>query len=111
MKKQIIIGLGAILFMGCAYMKSNTHSVTRIETNGVQIVEQDTHSRAFTFMDANSTLAKFRNGSDKSTIGTNTVAAGTWASGLEQNSSSVGVSNIVSAALNLAVQAAMAGAK
>jgi hypothetical protein len=107
MKALWILPAVAMAF-GCAYMKSNTHSISHMTTNGVEIVEQDTHSRAWTFMDANSSLARFRNGSDKTTLGTNVISAGTYASGINENSSSVGVSNIVAAAINLAIQAAAA---
>jgi len=78
-------------------MKSNTHSITRNEiisgTNNVQVVEQDTHARAFTFFDANSQLQKFRNGSGQTVWSSNDISAGTWASGLNESSSSSNLLN------------------
>jgi hypothetical protein len=104
MKKLLIVGAVAIIATGCAYMKSNTYSETRYETNSVAIVYQSTHARAFTFFDANSSLTKFRNGSAQTQWGSNSIAPGTYASGLDQSSSS---SNLLAIAQVLS-QAAMA---
>jgi hypothetical protein len=109
--KLMLFLMAAIpVITGCAYMKSNTHSLTSYTTNGVQMVEQDTRSRAWTFFDANSSLSKFRNGSSNSTIGTNTIAPGTYASGINESSSSSnllnGVSQITAAAVSAFVQSA-----
>jgi hypothetical protein len=110
MKKYLIVGCAALALCGCAYMKSNTHSVTRYEilngTNHVQVVEQDTHSRAFTLFDANSSLTKFRNGSSDSTLGTNTIAPGTYASGINESASAT---NVVAVANALAAIATAVG--
>lgn len=95
----ILLTIVSIVFVtGCAYTKSNTYSKTTIGTNGVPIVEQYTHARAFTFFDAQSQLAKFRNGSSTTQWGTNTISPGTWASGLNESSSS---SNLVAGAAQI----------
>jgi hypothetical protein len=95
---SILAACAAILLSGCALVKSNTHSLTHITTNGVQIVEQDTHAVGITFFDANSSLTKFRNGSAQTTWGSNSIAPGTWSQGLNESSSS---SNLVNGAAQI----------
>lgn len=103
--KRLIITACATILCGCAYMKSNTHSITRNEiisgTNNVQVVEQDTHARAFTFFDANSQLQKFRNGSGETTYSSNSISAGTWASGINESSSTTNLAANINAVNSL----------
>lgn len=108
----LCLALGAS--SGCAYLNSTTRheTITRHEgTNIVVDVVETTHGRAFTFMDANSSLTKFRNQSSPSTNGTNTFAPGTFASGIGENSSGSNVVNIASSVAAAAVQAAVNAAK
>jgi hypothetical protein len=105
--------LAIFCFTGCAYLNSTTRheTVTRYEgTNVVTDVVETTHGRAFTLLDANSTLTRFRNQSSASTVGTNTYAPGTFASGINESSSSSnllnGVSQITAAAVGAFVQSA-----
>jgi hypothetical protein len=108
-----VIGLATVT-TGCAYLNSTTKHATRTYhegTNTVVEVVETTHGRAWTFMDANSSLTKFRNASSTSTMGTNVYSPGTFASGLNENSSGSNAVNIASAVVSAAIQAAVSAAK
>lgn len=100
---------------GCAYLNSTTRHETRTYyhqgTNTVAVVIETTHGRAWTFMDATSTLTRFRNQSSSSTIGTNTYAPGTFASGINESSSGSNAVNIATAVITAAVNAAITASK
>lgn len=118
MKKFTILlsAATALLFAGngCAYLNSTTRheTVTRHEgTNVVTDVVETTHGRAWTFMDANSSLTRFRNASSTSTVGTNIYSPGTFASGINENSSGSNVVNIANSIVSAAITAAVDASK
>ena len=111
---QLALVGGIAALSGCAYLNSTTRHETITHHEGTNIVTdvvETTHGRAWTFMDANSSLTKFRNGSSSTTIGTNVYSPGTFASGINENSSGSNVVNIASSVAAAAVQAALGAAK
>jgi hypothetical protein len=116
MKIKYSILLAALLCAGngCAYLNSTTKHETKTYhqgTNTVVEVVETTHGRAWTFMDANSTLTKFRNGSSATILGTNVYSPGTFASGINESSSGSNVVNIANAVVSAAISAAVNAAK
>jgi hypothetical protein len=86
MKKNLFNGLLlALLVSGCAHLTSTTES-----TDGSR-----TSVSCFTFFDSQSALAKFRNAS--SNTSSNQWSAGTSIGGLNQESSSTNLVNIIGA--------------
>jgi len=105
MKLFILLPSACCLFLGCAYVNSNTGittTTTEFNTNGTRTVtvqKSATHARATTFFDAQSSLAKFRN----STGGpTNAYTQGTAVTGFDQSSSASNVVAIINAAAGAA---------
>ena len=82
--KRLLIVLPLIL-CGCSVLHSTTENVTKDPKTGV-ITVQRTHATGWTLCDAQSALAKFRNSSDNTKMGTNVYAPGTYASGVVQES-------------------------
>ena len=111
MKKLIIIPLLALL-TGCAYLNSTTvrKYPIQIGTNTVMCIET-THGRAVTFLDANSTLTKFHNSSSTTTIGTNTYGPGTYASGINESSSTTNLPATLNALNNILTTVTAAATK
>ena len=105
--QAIVIIAAGILFSGCAYLHSTTYRSTVTSTNGVVTVTEVTKARATTFFDAQSQLARFKNGSDISLVGSNRFAAGTYLVGLDQSSSTTNLNNIINAVVAGAVQGAV----
>ena len=84
------LACGIVLLSGCAFLSSHTVTPVVVNVNGTNVIAKaTTDARAWTFFDANSVLAKFRNSNGGPT---NTYTAGTVASGINESSSS---SNIV----------------
>lgn len=111
--KLVLIAASLSVLNGCAYLNSTTRHQTTTYYRGTNVVVEvveTTHGRAWTLLDANSSLTKFRNQSSPSTNGTNTYAPGTFASGINESSSSTnllnGVSQITAAAVSAFVQSA-----
>jgi len=83
--------IATVFATGCAYLKSTTTSTT--QTNGVTTVY--TTVRAFSVLDANDNLTKFRNAGLSSTNGT--FPPGTTIGSLNQSSTTSNVVAIVNA--------------
>lgn len=101
--KYIIASPVFLLLTGCAFVSS--HTVTPIVTlNGTNTVvrNQTTDARGWTLFDANSALTKFHNSSAPSTFGTNNYGPGTFVSGLNDQSSSSNLVQILNAAAAIA---------
>lgn len=95
MKTKLAITLAALLIgTGCSYLRSTTLRATDPKTG---IVTEKTTARGWTFLDANASLVKFRNQSGTSTNGTNSYAAGTYATGVNESSSSTNLISMISA--------------
>ena len=78
---------------GCSYLRSTTWRTTDPKTG---VVTEKTTARGWTFLDASSSLAKFRNQSGTSVIGTNSYAPGTYALGVNETSNSTNLNSIIS---------------
>lgn len=115
LKMLAVFGVAFVgLSTGCAYLNSTTKHATRTYhegTNTVVEVVETTHGRAWTFMDANSSLSKFRNASSPSTLGTNVYSPGTFASGINESSTGSNAVNIANAVVSAAISAAVSAAK
>lgn len=94
------------LLSGCAYLRSNTTRVISVDKFGVNTTTEKTSARAITVFDANASLAKFSNRSGYTTNGT--WGPGTYASGVNEQSSASNVVNIINALANVAGEAAKA---
>ena len=95
MKKTSLLILTLLLATSaCSYLRSTTLRSTDPKTG---IVTETTTARGWTFFDANASLVKFRNQSGTSTNGTNSFAAGTYATGVNESSSATNLISMISA--------------
>jgi hypothetical protein len=112
--KRILVLLPTLLLCGCAYLNSTTKHKTSSYYEGTNLVTctvETTHGRAFTLLDANSTLTKFRNQSSTSYNGTNTYAPGTFASGINENSNTTNAAATINALTGLLQAVGVSAAK
>lgn len=99
---SILLGV-LVLGFGCARLKSTTERTTTINpTNNVVTVTEKTRATGYTLFDANASLVKFSNRSGYTTNGT--FGPGTYASGVNESSSTSNLTSIISAVAQGVVQ-------
>lgn len=106
--RLLLIPLIAVLFCGCAYLRSTTKDpvFTAVGTNSVLVGYKRTTVRAYTFFDSQSALSKFRN--TTGAVGTNgyIFAPGTSIGNLDTASSGTNFNDLIGTIVGAAVGAA-----
>lgn len=105
--------LSALLFtlvgVSCSVLHSTTERRVDPKTG---VITEETHATGFTVLDGNASLAKFTNRSSPATNTNGTVyAPGTYASGVEQQSSGSNLVLIISGVSGAVVQGVVSGVK
>ena len=101
MKTRILLSGLLLSLVGCAYVSSHTQKTIDTKT-GLPV--EETRMRAYTVLDSQSALAKFRNTTGSQS---NAWGNGTYIGTLNESSSGSNVANIVEAVVGAAVRAAI----
>lgn len=99
--RRFIVFLPILALCGCAYLHSTTSRTTDAKT-GVPI--EQTSVRVYTLWDATSQLTKFSNRSGYTTNGS--FGPGTYATGLNESSTSTNINELIGIIIGAAVKAA-----